>query len=278
MDAVNQLKWEINGLLIKEEKMWKQRSRALWLKEGDQNTKFFHNRASHRYKRNRIEELKNEAGVVCTNEEEIADILIAYYQQLFSTASPTRVEEVLRVVPSIITEEQNTMLAVEFVKAEINEALQQMEPLKALGPDGLPPLFYQKFWNTIGDDVLAAILNCLNIGFIPPSINRTFITLIPKVKSPTVVFEFRPIALCNVIYKLASKVIANRLKKVLPYLFSESQSAFQSNKAISDNILVAFELLHHMKTQKSKKADFMTLKLDMSKAYDRVEWHFLLKL
>ena len=141
MDAVNQLKWEINGLLIKEEKMWKQRSRALWLKEGDQNTKFFHNRASHRYKRNRIEELKNEAGVVCTNEEEIADILIAYYQQLFSTASPTRVEEVLRVVPSIITEEQNTMLAAEFVKAEIDEALQQMEPLKAPGPDGLPPLF-----------------------------------------------------------------------------------------------------------------------------------------
>ena len=222
--------------------------------------------------------MKNEAGVVCTNEEEISDILIDYYQQLFTTASPTRMEEVLRVVPSIITEEQNAMLAAEFVRAEIDEALQQMEPLKALGPDGLPPLFYQKFWNTIGDDVSAAILNCLNSGFIPPSINRTFITLIPKVKSPTVVSEFRPISLCNVIYKLASKVIANRLKKVLPHLISESQSAFQSNKAISDNILVAFELLHHMKTQKSKTADFMTLKLDMSKAYDGVEWRFLIEI
>ena len=146
-----------------------------------------------------------------------------------------------------------------------------MEPLKAPGPNGLPFLFYQKFWITIGDDLSFAILNCLNLGFIAPSINRTFITLITKVKSHTVVSEFRPIALCNVIYKLASKVIANRLKKVLPHLISESQSVFQSNKAISDNILVAFELLHHMKTQKSKKADFMTLKLDMSKAYDRVE-------
>ena len=61
-------------------------------------------------------------------------------------------------------------------------------------------------------------------------------------------------------------------------MISESQSAFQYSKAISDNILVAFELLHHMKTQKSKKADFMTLKLDMSKAYDRVEWHFLIEI
>ena len=212
--------------------MWKQRSRALWLKEGDQNTKFFHQRASHIYKRNRIKELKNEAGVVCTNEEEISNILIDYYQQLFTTASPTHVEEVLRVVPSIITEEQNAMLAAEYVKAEINEALQQMEPLKALGPDGLPPLFYQKFWTTIGEDVSSAILNCLKSGFIPPSINRTFITLISKVKSPTVVSKFHPITLCNVIYKLASKVIANRLKKVLPHLISESQSAFQSNKVV----------------------------------------------
>ena len=160
--------------------MWKQRSRALWLKEGDQNTKFFHNRASHRYKRNRIEEFKNEAGVVCTNEEEISDILVDYYHQLFTMASPTHMKEVLRVVPSTITEEQNAMLAAEYVRAEIDEAPQQMEPLKAPGPDGFPPLFYQKFWNSIGDDVSAAILNCLNSGFIPPSINHTFITLIPK--------------------------------------------------------------------------------------------------
>ncbi|XP_075650090.1 uncharacterized protein LOC142620636 [Castanea sativa] len=164
MEAVHRLKWEINGLLIKEEKMWKQRSRALWPKEGDQNTKKFHNRASHKYKRNRIEELKNETRGVCTNEEEIAIILIDYYQQLFTSASPSHVEEVLRAIPFIITEEQNAMLAAEFVKAKVDEALKQMEPLKAPGPDGLPPLFYQKSWPSIGEDVLSAILNCLNSG------------------------------------------------------------------------------------------------------------------
>ena len=123
METVNRLKWEINGLLIKEEKMWKQRSRALWLQEGDQNTKFFHNKASHRYKRNRIEELKNEVGVVCTDEEEISRILIEYYQNLFTSASPSNLEEVLMTVPTVITEDQNAMLAAEFVQAEVEEAL-----------------------------------------------------------------------------------------------------------------------------------------------------------
>ena len=122
--------------------MWKQKSRALWLNEGDQNTKFFHNRASHRYKRNRIEELKNEAGIVCTDEGEISNILIDFYQHLFISAAQSHMEEVLREIPTMITEEQNAMLVVEFVKAEVDEALRQMESLKALGLDGLPSLFY----------------------------------------------------------------------------------------------------------------------------------------
>ena len=97
-------------------------------------------------------------------------------------------------------------------------------------------------------------------------------------KCPDKVTKFRPIALCNIIYKLVSKVLANRLKSILPYIISESQSAFQADKAISDNILMAYEVLHHMKTKKTRKLGHMTLKLDMSKAYSRVEWSFLLKI
>lgn len=76
MDKVRKLKWEIKGLLIKEEKMWKQRSRTLWLHEGDQNTRFFHSRASHRFRRNQIVELENSEGAVCLDEEEISCILV----------------------------------------------------------------------------------------------------------------------------------------------------------------------------------------------------------
>lgn len=122
------------------------------------------------------------------------------------------------------------------------------------------------------------MLSCLNSGTIPASLNHTYITLVPKSKSPKRVTEFRPISLCNILYKLIAKVLANRLKSLLPHVVSESQSAFQSDKAISDNILVAFETLHHMKMKKSGKEGYMAMKLDMSKAYDRVEWIFLKSL
>ena len=146
-----------------------------------------------------------------------------------------------------------------------------MAPFKAPGPDGMPPPFYQHYWHLIGDDVAKAVIFCLQNGHLPPELNQTYLTLIPKVKNLEKVYEFRPIAFCNVLYKLVSKVFANRLKKILPHIISETQSVFQSDNAISDNILVAFETLHHMKTNKSGKNGFMAMKLDMSKAYDRVE-------
>ena len=110
------------------------------------------------------------------------------------------------------------------------------------------------------------------------SLNTTFITLIPKIKHPKKVVDFRPISLCNVIYKLISKVVVNRLKKFLAQAIPESQSDFLSRRLITDNILVAFETLHYLKRKTQGKLGYMALKLDMSKAYDWVEWFFLEKV
>ena len=120
----------------------------------------------------------------------------------------------------------NQYLTAEYTRAKVERVVNQMEPLKGPGPDGLPPLFFQKYWRVVGDDVVAVVLSCLQSGAIPPSINYTFITLIPKVKSPTKVTDYRPISLCNILYKIVSKVIANRLKCIFPNIISELQSAF----------------------------------------------------
>ena len=124
-------------------------------------------------------------------------------------------------------------------------------------------------------EVTEAVLSTLNTGTIPKAINHTFLTLIPKIQSPRKVTDFRPISLSNVLYKLIAKVLANRLKPRLPQLISETQSAFMSERLITNNILVAHETLHHLKSKRFGKIGFMALKLDMRKAYDKVEWKFL---
>jgi hypothetical protein len=210
-----------------------------------------------------------------TSEGQVPQLFVNYYSNLFMTSNPALVELVVEnIVPSVTTEMNSRLISV-FTADEVVQALKQMAPLKAPGPDGLPPVFYQRYWHLIGEDITEAVLASLNSGQILKAVNHTYVTLIPKVKNPEVVAEFRPISLCNVIYKIISKVLANRLKTILPHIVSESQSAFVPGRLITDNILVAFETLHHMQHQTRGNSGSMALKLDMSKAYDRVEWQYL---
>ena len=146
-----------------------------------------------------------------------------------------------------------------------------MKPISAPGPDSMPPLFYQSFWSLIDVDICSDMFDCLNNHKIPLQINSTNITLIAKVKLLELITDFRPISLCNVVYKIVLKVLANRFRDVLPSIISRNQSAFQAGRVITDNILMAFETLHYMRHHQNGKSGFMALKLDMSKAYDWVE-------
>ena len=114
-------------------------------------------------------------------------------------------------VQKVVTDSMNADLTKPYTSDEVERAIKDMAPLKALGPDGMPPLFYQTYWSDVGMDTTHVVLSCLNSRSILKSINHTFITLIPKVRNPERVTEFRSISLCNVLYKIVSKVIANRL-------------------------------------------------------------------
>ena len=133
----------------------------------------------------------------------------------------------------------------------------------------------KNFWHVVGDSVIVAVMDYLHMGFMVLDINHTNIVLIPKVKQSKKMFDFRPISLCNVIYKIISKVLANRSKQILPSVISTTQCAFIPGRLITDNVLVAYELLHIMYSKKKGKKGSLALKLDTSKAYDRVEWPFL---
>ena len=150
-----------------------------------------------------------------------------------------------------------------------------MNPTKAPGPDGMNTLFFQKYWHIVGTDVSDAVLDYINSWKFLQSINFTHITLIPKKKNLELMSYFRPISLCNVIFKLVSKVLANRLKRILGRIISDCQSAFVAERVITDNILISFEILHYMKSKRQGNTAHMALKLDISKVYDKVEWDYL---
>ena len=135
-------------------------------------------------------------------------------------------EECLNAVLFMVTDDMREFLSSEFTVEEVKVALFQMGPTKAPGPDGMNSHFYQKFWHIIGNSIVLAVLDFLNNGNMLPDINHTNIMLIPKVKNSERMSNFRPISLCNVIYKIISKVLANRLKQVLPQIITPTWSAF----------------------------------------------------
>uniref|UniRef100_A0A803P8W5 Reverse transcriptase domain-containing protein n=1 Tax=Cannabis sativa TaxID=3483 RepID=A0A803P8W5_CANSA len=265
----------LDDLLEKEELYWHQRARVDWIKSGDSNTKFFHSRAKARYKNNKIQSLISSDGRVLYSETDFATEAASYFSNLFTTSSvdSEALSTTIIAINPTITEEMNTMLLAGFTRSDVDEALHSMAPDKSPGIDGMSAMFFQRHWDFDGSQVSDCVLQILNHG--ADIINSALITLIPKVDQPQQIGDYRPISLCSVLYKLVSKAIVNRFKRVLPAAISQNQSAFLPGRLITDNVLLAFELVHRLKNKKRGRQSYAALKLDMSKAFDQVEWVFL---
>ncbi|XP_035546588.1 uncharacterized protein LOC118348634 [Juglans regia] len=275
--TIKVLQKEIGVLLETEDVKWRQRAKVNWYQLGDKNTKFFHSCANERRKNNRIQMILDEQNRKYTSQEGLEGVFKSFFERLFASSDPRScdIEECLNGLKGCVTSSMNDQLSKTFTREEIEVAVKSMAPLKSPGPDGFGACFFQKHWNTIGEEVSGNVLRWLNENSLTSTTNFTYLALIPKISAPRVASDFRPISLCNVVYKILAKVLANRLKGVLNEIISPNQSAFIPGRLISDNILVAYEVLHSMKVRKKGKMGSMAIKLDMSKAYDRIEWSYL---
>ncbi|XP_051135512.1 uncharacterized protein LOC127254464 [Andrographis paniculata] len=156
---------------------------------------------------------------------------------------------------------------------EIRDVVFSMNSDSAAGPDGFSALFFQHYWSVVKNDVHNVVVEFFYGVPMPRSFTSTTIVLIPKVENPGEWSEYRPISLCNVTNKIVSKLVNMRLAKFLPKIVSPNQSGFVKGRSIYDNIVMAMEMVHDLNWR--HKLYNVILKLDMSKAYDRLDWNFL---
>ncbi|XP_021834215.1 uncharacterized protein LOC110774005 [Prunus avium] len=251
------------------------RSRILCLNDGDRNTKFFHTSTTIRRNRNRITRILGDDGTLYEKQEDVERVFRDYFLKLFASDGSRTWNGVLDCIHPIVDDDWNRDLCRPIEYDEVKDAVVQLGSLKAPGPDGFPGLFYQKFWEEVKDVIVGTAMSYSESWEAVHDFNHTNIAIIPKVRDPELPSQYRPISLCNNAYKILSKILANRLKVVLPHLISHQQNAFIPGRQIQDNILVAHEVFHYLRLKRRGKVGELGLKLDMEKAYDRVEWDFL---
>ncbi|KAL0556476.1 hypothetical protein IC582_004990 [Cucumis melo] len=251
--------------VILEEASLRQKSRIRWLKLGDQNTTFFHRSVRSRMSRNTLRSLVDSDGTRVSSHDGVAQMAVNY----FSNSLGSQVIGYRELSPFI-----DDIVQFEWSE-ECCQALQLpiMERPRVLTDSAG---FFKGAWSVVGEDFCDAVLHFFETCYLPVGVNATTITLIPKHNGAERLKDFRPISCCNVLCKCISKILADRLRVWLPSFISSNQSAFVLGRSIIENILLCQELVggYHLNSGKPR----CTLKVDLQKAYDSVNWDFLFGL
>lgn len=191
-------------------------------------------------------------------------------------ASPNLNNPIYQTSPTCnpLTNSIITLLSSLLSDPEITRAIKSFSPMKAPGPDGIQPIFFQRYWEIVKSKVMKFYHNTFLTSTMDPSVNTTFLCLIPKCPNAISIKNYRPIGLHNTLYKLIIKIIVFRMKPLFHKIIGPSQASFFQNRRASDHAIIVQEFITHFKKIKGKQGS-MILKIDLEKIFNRLEWSFI---
>ena len=253
---------------------WQNKFKHARFIEGDRNTAFFHRSAKIRDAQSYISLLKDGTDIL-SNSEDIEAHVLSYFTNIFSVNSDY-VENDLpnKYIPQIVTLEENAMLTAIPPADEVKRAVFDLSGDAAPGPDGYSGHFYQCFWGIVGEDVVKSTQYFFLHNYIMPNLNSNLLILIPKVPGADKLDNFRPIALANFQFKIITKILADRLGLIAAKIISPNQRGFIPGRHIHDCIMTASEAVNLL--HKKAYGGNLAMKIDVRKAFDTVNWQFLI--
>ncbi|XP_060170402.1 uncharacterized protein LOC132601318 [Lycium barbarum] len=256
-----------------QDSILKQKARIKWSEEGDSNTKYFYSVVKENRRKAHIHRIRNSHGHWIEGNKAISNAAVEHFSILFTHSPSDNDLSILNWIDTSITEEENNFMCSIPEDEEIKGVVFSIDPNSAAGLDGYNGHFYHATWNIIQLEVCNFVKAFFTGTFLTKYYTHTNLVLIPKVPSPTTLDQLRPISLCNVSNKIISKILSTRIATLLPKLISDNQSGFVKGRLITENILLTQEIVHGMK--QANQGGNIIIKLDMSKAYDKLSWSFL---
>lgn len=268
-------KWQI--LVTAEEGFFCQKSRVTWLSECDSNTAYFHRMADARKSINNIQFLVDDNGDRVDTQQGIKQHCSDYFESLLRGNAGDQVIEqsdMDLLLSYRCSADQQRDLECSFTDAEIQLAFFTLPRNKASGPDGYSSEFFKGVWTIIGPEVIDGVQEFFKTGQLLKQWNTTTLVLIPKIPNASKTTDFRPISCLNTLYKVIAKLLTSRLQRLLDKVISPSQSAFLPGRLLSENVLLATEIVHGYNRKNIDPR--VMLKVDLRKAFDSVRWDFII--